>query len=215
MERVQKYTKPARVFHWVHTVAFFLLLITGIILFVPAFGAAAQDSWTRVIHRIGAVLFVVAPLIQIFANPKTAGASIKKAFTWGKDDIGWAMAMPKYYFLGDESTMPPQDEMNTGQKMWYTLLLIFGPVFLVTGILMWFFKYSLPSTVFQWSLFAHDVSFIIIFLMFLLHIYLGIIHPMMRKHGGCFRAMVPWDGTVSAEYAESHHSKWYKEVVKK
>jgi len=37
----------------------------------------------------------------------------------------------------------------------------------------------------------------------------------MRKHGGCFRAMVPWDGTVSAEYAESHHSKWYKEVVKK
>ena len=71
MERVQKYTKPARVFHWVHTVAFLLLLITGIILFVPAFGAAAQGSWTRVIHRIGAVIFVIAPLIQIFANGKT------------------------------------------------------------------------------------------------------------------------------------------------
>ena len=213
MERVQKYTKPARIFHWVHTGAFFLLLITGIILFVPAFGAAAQGSWTRVIHRIAAVIFVVAPLIQIFANPKTTGESIKKAFTWGKDDMGWAMAMPKYYFLGDESTMPPQDEMNTGQKMWYTLLLLFGPIFIITGILMWFFKYSLPSAVFQWSLIVHDIAFIVIFLMFLLHIYLGIIHPMMRKHGGCFSSMV--DGTVSVDYAESHHGKWYKEVAKK
>ena len=213
MERVQKYTKPARVFHWVHTGAFFILLITGIILFVPAFGAVAQGGLTRLIHRIGAVIFVVAPLIQIFANPRTAGESIKEAFTWGKDDLGWAMAMPRYYFLADESTMPPQNEMNTGQKMWYTLLLLFGPVFLITGILMWFFKNSLPPAVFQWSLIAHDVAFIVIFLMFLLHIYLGIIHPMMRKHGGCFSSMV--DGTVSADYAESHHGKWYAKTAKK
>ena len=109
--------------------------------------------------------------------------------------------------------MPPQDEMNTGQKMWYTLLLIFSPIFLVTGILMWFFKYSLPSAVFQWSLFAHDVAFIVIFLMFLLHIYLGIIHPMMRQHGGCFSSMV--DGTVSVDYAKSHHRKWYEKVARK
>ena len=213
MERVQKYTKPARIFHWTHTAAFLLLLITGIILFVPAFGAAAQDSWTRVIHRVAAVIFVVAPLIQLFANPRSAGTSIKKAFTWNGDDLKWAMAMPRYYFLGDESTMPPQDEMNTGQKMWYTLLLLFSPIFLVTGILMWFFKYSLPSGVFQWSLFAHDVSFIVIFLMFLLHIYLGIIHPMMRQHGGTFSSMT--DGTVTVEYAKSHHGKWYEKVAKK
>jgi len=213
MERVQKYTKPARVFHWAHTAAFLLLLITGIILFVPAFGAAAQDSWTRVIHRVGAVIFVLAPLIQLIANPKTAGESIKEAFSWGKDDLGWAKAMPKYYFLSNESTMPEQGHMNTGQKMWYTILLIFSPIFLITGILMWFFKYSLPSGVFQWSLFAHDVSFIVIFLMFLLHIYLGIIHPMMRQHGGCFSSMV--DGTVSVDYAKSHHGKWYNKVAKK
>ena len=213
MERVQKYTKPARIFHWVHTGAFLLLLITGIILFVPAFGAAAQDSWTRVIHRIGAVIFVLAPLIQIFANPKTAGASIKEAFTWNKDDLGWAMALPRYYFLCDDSTMTPQEHMNTGQKMWYVLLLLFSPIFLITGILMWFFKYSLPSVVFQWSLLAHDVAFIVVLLMFFVHIYMGVIHPMARQHGGTFSSMV--DGTVSAEYAKSHHGKWYEKVAKK
>ena len=213
MERVQKYTKPARVFHWVHSGAFLLLVITGIFLFVPAAGFLAQDSWSRVIHRVAAVIFVLAPLIQIIANRKTAWTSIKEAFTWNKDDLKWATALPSYYFLCDDSTMPPQEHMNTGQKMWYTLLLIFSPIFLITGILMWSFKYSLPSAVFQWSLFAHDVAFIVVLLMFFVHLYMGIIHPMARQHGGTFSSMV--DGTVSAEYAKSHHGKWYKEITKK
>jgi len=213
MERVRRYTKPAIAFHWVHTGAFLLLVFTGLILFVPAFGYLAQDSWTRVLHRIGAVVFILAPLIQFIANPKTAMASLKQAFTWGKKDLDWATAMPRYYFLADKSAMPPQDKMNTGQKLWLTLLVIFGPIFLITGILMWFFKYILPSAVFQWSVFAHDVAFIVIFLMFLVHIYMGVIHPLMRQHGGSFSSMV--DGTVTAYYAKSHHSKWYKEIAKK
>ncbi len=213
METIQKYTKVARVFHWVHTTAFLALVITGIFLFVPALGFLAQDSWSRVIHRIAAVIFVLAPLMQLFANPKTAGASIKQAFTWGKEDLEWLKAAPRYYFLGDESTMPPQPEMNSGQKLWYTMVLILGPVFVITGILMWFFKYSLVSAVFQWCVFVHDAAFIATFLMLLVHIYLGVLHPLMRQHGGSFNSMV--GGTVTVEYAKSHHGKWYDEVAKK
>ena len=123
------------------------------------------------------------------------------------------MAMPRYYFLSDEKAMLPQDEMNTGQKLWYLLIVIFSPIFVITGILMWFFGNILPSAVFQWSVFVHDVAFIIIFLMFLVHVYLGVIHPLMRQHGGSFRSMV--DGTVTTEYAKSHHGKWYERIVKK
>ena len=212
MDTVQKYSKPARIFHWIHTSAFILLVITGIFLFVPAIGFLAQDSWSRIIHRIAAVLFVIAPLIQIFANRKTAMESIKKAFTWGSDDLQWLIAAPRYYFLGDEGSMPPQDEMNTGQKLWYTMLLVLSPIFVITGILMWFFKYMLASAVFQWCVFFHDVAFIAIFLMFLVHIYLGVIHPLMRQHGGSFKSMV--NGKVTAEYAKSHHGKWYNRVAK-
>lgn len=211
--RVQKYTKVARIFHWVHTAAFILLVLTGIFLFVnPAAPLLAQDSWSRLIHRIAAVIFILAPLMQLIANRKTATASLKNAFSWGIDDFKWAMAMPQYYFLSNEEAMPPQDEMNTGQKLWFTILLVFSPIFVITGILMWFFK-DLPPAVFQWSLFVHDVAFIVIFLMFLVHVYLGVIHPLMRKHGGSFRAMV--DGTVTAEYAKSHHEKWYERITKK
>jgi formate dehydrogenase subunit gamma len=212
METVQKYTKVARTFHWVHTAAFIILVLTGIFLFVPAAGVLAQDSWSRVIHRVAAVIFIVAPLMQVFANPKTALSSIKEAFTWGPDDLEWLKAAPRYYFLNDESAMPPQNEMNSGQKMWLTVLLIMAPIFVITGILMWFFKSALPSAVFQWCVFVHDVAFIATFVFLLVHVYLGVIHPLMRTHGGSFRSMV--NGTVTAEYAKSHHGKWYNRVVK-
>ena len=211
-QRVQKYTKVARIFHWVHTAAFILLVITGIFLYVNA-GLVAQDSWSRLVHRIAAVIFVLAPLMQLIANTKTAGASLKTALTWSKDDLDWAMAMPRYYFLSDEEAMPPQDEMNTGQKLWYFIMLVFSPIFVITGILMWFFKDMLPSGVFQWSVFVHDVAFIVVFLMFLVHVYLGVIHPLMRQHGGSFSAMV--DGTVTTDYAKSHHGKWHERITKK
>lgn len=211
-QRVQKYTKVARIFHWVHTATFILLVITGIFLYVNA-GLVAQDSWSRLVHRIAAVIFVLAPLMQLVVNTKTAGASLKTALTWGKDDLDWVMAMPRYYFLADEEAMPPQDEMNTGQKLWFFILLVFSPIFVITGILMWFFKDILPSGVFQWSVFVHDVAFIVVFLMFLVHVYLGVIHPLMRQHGGSFRAMV--DGTVTTDYAKSHHGKWYERITKK
>jgi len=210
-QTVQKYSKTARVFHWVHTGAFLLLVITGIFLFVQA-GVVSQDSWSRLVHRIAAVIFVLAPLAQIIANPKTSMHSLKNAFTWGPDDIEWVKAMPRYYFLADESAMPPQDEMNAGQKMWLFLILVASPIFLITGVLMWFFGTILPAGVFQWSVFVHDIAFIVIFLMFLVHIYLGVIHPLMRKHGGSFRSMV--DGTLTTEYAESHHGKWYERIKK-
>ena len=210
-QTVQKYSKTARVFHWVHTGAFLLLVITGIFLFVQA-GVVAQDSWSRLVHRIAAVIFVLAPLAEIIANPKTSMHALKTAFTWGADDIEWVKAMPRYYFLADESAMPPQDEMNAGQKMWLFLILVASPIFLITGVLMWFFGTTLPAGVFQWSVFVHDIAFIVIFLMFLVHIYLGVIHPLMRQHGGSFRSMV--DGTLTTEYAESHHGKWYERIKK-
>jgi formate dehydrogenase subunit gamma len=211
-QTIHKYTKVARIFHWVHTAAFILLVLTGIFLFVNA-GFVTQDSWSRLVHRIAAVIFILAPFIQLIANKKTSISSLKTAFTWGIDDFNWALAMPRYYFLSDEKAMPPQDEMNTGQKLWYLLLVVFSPIFIITGILMWFFGNILPSGVFQWSLFVHDVAFIVIFLMFLVHIYLGVIHPLMRQHGGSFRAMV--DGTVTTEYAKSHHGKWYQRIAEK
>ena len=205
---VEKYRKPTRILHWIHAGAFVLLFLTGLVLFIPQLGIIAQDSWTRLIHRIAAVIFVIAPLIYIPMNWKATKRGIKDAFSWGADDIDWLQAAPRYYFLGDEQGMPPQGHMNTGQKMWWFIVIVFGVIFVITGAVMWFAKTTAPAAVLQWMVFVHDIAFIVTGAMLLLHIYLGVIHPLMTESWG---AMVR--GKMSAEYAKKHHAKWYEEVT--
>ena len=212
---IERYRKATRVLHWVHGGAFVLLFLTGLILFVPPLGFLAQDSWTRVIHRFAAVIFIVAPLIYIPFNWKTTWRGVKDAFTWGGEDIGWLKAAPRYYFLCDEEAMPPQDHMNTGQKMWWFMVIVFGLLFVVTGLIMWFSKTTAPAALLQWMVFIHDVAFIATGAMLFVHIYLSVIHPLMRPLNiGAWSSMTLTRGKVSVEYAKSHHGKWYDRVAK-
>jgi len=206
---VERYRKPTRLLHWIHSGAFVLLFLTGLVLFIPQLGFLAQDSVTRVIHRIAAIVFVIIPLWYLLTNWKASCKSIKEAFCWGADDIGWLKAAPRYYFLGDEKGMPPQGHMNTGQKMWWLMVIVFGILFVITGFVMWFLKAAAPAGLLQWTTLIHDISFIVTGCMLFVHIYLGVIHPLMTES---WNAMAR--GKVSTEYAKSHHAKWYKEIAK-
>jgi formate dehydrogenase subunit gamma len=206
---VEKYRKAIRVLHWIHSGAFVLLFLTGLVLFIPALGFLAQDSWTRLIHRVGAVIFIVAPVIYIILDPRAFIRGIKQALTWGSEDMGWLRAAPSYYFLGDEKSMPPQGAMNTGQKMWWFMVLVFGGLFVLTGLIMWFGKTVAPAAVLNWMVFIHDVAFIVTGAMFFLHIYLAVFHPLMNEAWG---SMI--HGKISVDYAKAHHGKWYEEITK-
>ena len=105
--------------------------------------------------------------------------------------------------------MPPQGEMNTGQKLWWLIVLVFGALFVITGLIMAFAKTSASPAVLQWMVFIHDISFIVTGAMFFVHIYLGVVHPLMTD---AWSAMT--GGKVSAEYAKKHHAKWYAEISK-
>jgi len=202
-QAVEKYTKAVRALHWVHTSAFVLLFLTGLILFIPGLSGLAQGSITRIIHRVGAVVFIAAPVIYLFVNPSAVRRGLKKAFTWGSEDKGWLKAAPAYYFLNKESEMPPQGEMNTGQKMWWLITVVFSALFIITGLVMWFAS----GQAVQWMVVIHDISFIVTGSMLFLHIYLGVFHPMMKE---ALQSIVT--GKISAEYAKSHHGKWYDEI---
>ncbi len=208
-QEVERYDKPTRVLHWVHLVAFCLLFLTGLVLFIPQLGIIAQDSWTRVIHRIAAIILIIAPLIYIPMNWTATKRGVKKAFSWGTDDIGWLKAAPRYYFLGDEKGMPPQGSMNTGPKVWVFFGAILRVIFILTGLVMWFAKTTASPGVLQWMVLLHDITFIISGAMLFVHIYLGVIHPLMTES---WRAIVR--GKVSAEYAKKHHGLWYDEITK-
>jgi len=209
-ERVEKYSRATRILHHIHTAAFILLFLTGLVLFVPQLGVLAQGSWTRIVHRIAALAFIIAPTLYTILKPRAAIAAVKEAFTWGKDDLGWLKAAPRYYFLSDEKDMPAQGHMNTGQKLWWFIVLGTGAVFILTGLIMWFLKTVAPGALLQWMVFLHDIAFIAAGAMLFVHVYLGVIHPMMTEAWSAISK-----GTVSKHYAQSHHGKWYEEQLHK
>ncbi|MFC1926141.1 formate dehydrogenase subunit gamma [Chloroflexota bacterium] len=204
---VERFKKRTIYFHWVHTAAFLVLLITGAILFFPGLGGLTSGGATRLIHRIAVVVFVAAPLAYFAFNPKMSLHFIKETLTWSKDDIKWLGKAPDYYFGGAEDKMPPQGHVNTGQKMWQVVVLLTGALFLITGLFMWFFKDTLASGVFQWCLLIHDIAFILAITMLFVHVYLSFIHPRMTES---LRSML--DGKISVKYAKHHYGKWYDEV---
>jgi len=207
---VEKFKVRSRWLHWIVVASAFTLAITGLFLYVPQWGIVAQDGWTRLIHRIASVLFIAAPALYILATPRGSLSFLKTTLSWGKDDVEWLKVAPDYYFGGDEDKMPPQPEMNSGQKLFALAAIACTLGFIITGAIMWFAKGSVPASVFQWSVFVHDVCFIVGGSFTLLHLYLGAIHPRMTES---LRSMIT--GKVSVEYAKSHHGKWYNEVAEK
>ncbi|RLC93780.1 MAG: hypothetical protein DRI39_04750 [Chloroflexi bacterium] len=205
---VERFRARSRWLHWAIVLASAALLLTGAFLYVDQWGIAAQDGWSRLIHRIMGVVFVGVPLLYFLITPGRTLAWIKEVFSWGRDDIEWLKAAPEYYFGGDESRMPPQPHMNSGQKMWALVAVVCGVGLAITGLIMWFFKGDVGPGVFQWSVFFHDVFVIAGGTMTLVHVYLGAVHPRMTES---LKSM--FTGKVSAEYAKSHYGKWYREVA--
>ena len=208
-EVIERYSRPVRILHWVNAITWIVLFITGLFFFVPQFGGAAAGGVSGLLHRIAAVIMVGWAVIYFVGSPKAALRGIGEAFKWGSDDIKWLQAAPAYYFFGEERSMPAQEHMNTGQKLWWLTVLGAGALMIITGALMWFFKDIISADAFLWSAFFHDVGFIALLSFAFLHVYLSAFHPKMR---GIFWSM--WRGTVSARYAESHHKKWYDKVKK-
>jgi formate dehydrogenase subunit gamma len=207
---VVRYRKPARILHWICTAAFIILFITGIARFVSSQGQVASDGWLYILHLAAGVIFIAAPVIYFLANRKASLKGIKYALAWGKEDMDWTKAAPQYYFLCDERGMPPQGYLNTLQKVWLLLVIVFGSILAVSGVIMWALELLASVEFLELMLFAHDIAFIAIGTMFLVHVYISVLHPMSGPMGtGAWSAVTR--GKVSVEYARLHHEKWYQE----
>lgn len=175
---IERYRKPARVLHWVLAAAFSILFITGIARFISGQGEIASGGWVQILHIVAGVVFIAAPVIYFPMNSKASLKGIKYALIWGKEDMDWTKAAPQYYFLCDERGMPPQGYFNTLQKVWLLLTIVFGSVLAVSGVIMWAFESSASVEFLELMLFAHDIAFITIGTMFLVHVYISVLHPM-------------------------------------
>ncbi len=201
-QELKRYRKRTVWFHWVYTVSFLALMLTG--------GIVGQDLIFRIIHRIAAAAFVAGPIIYFIINPRTALQFLKTSFTWNRYDLISLKALTKYYLGGSRNDVPPQGFADSGQKGWQLTVILAHVFFVMTGAGMWFRAAGdISSDQFGWLVIMHDFAFIASGSMLAIHAYLKIIHPQTRKS---FGAMI--SGNISSEYAKEYHRQWYDEVTK-
>lgn len=203
---IPKYTLVERTMHWLHTATFVPLALTGLILYLPFLQPLAQGGagqLLRLIHRVAAVLFGLLPILYLIIQPRRLLMSLRE-FLFDKEDIGWLKGAFGYYLLGKHAAMPPQGRFNTGEKMNGMIMVLSWITFGITGLVMWFGKGIVSTTLFRWMVVFHDLAMIASVCMFLVHLYLAVAHPLMWAGLVSMRF-----GVTSADYAAEHHARWY------
>jgi cytochrome b subunit of formate dehydrogenase len=139
-----------RIFHWTVTAAFFVLLLSGLVLYTPAVSSLAEGGWTRIAHRVAAVSLAVMIASYVAIDHRGALAWLKDAAIW----------------TAGASVNP--DTWKRKHKLLITLGVM---VFAVTGFIQWFLKDAVPRDAFPISVMVHDVAFFGAIIVLLLHAY--------------------------------------------
>ncbi len=195
---VRRFTLTERLLHWVHASAFFVLLGSGLVLYLPSLSRAVSRRplikdvhvWTAVSWG-GAIL-----LIALLGNRRALARTIREIDLFDRDD--------RRFLAGRLDA--PQGRFNAGQKLNAILTAAFATLFAISGFLLWYgerdTRFRLPGTVF-----LHDTLMYLSVGLLVGHLYLAVIHPATRH---ALRGMTL--GTVREDWARRHHAKWVDEL---
>lgn len=195
---VLRYRSGQRFVHWVHAVAFFVLLITGMALVWPPLSFLAAGGLSRLLHRVAAVVFLLTPVLYALLDFRGLRDLIWDSFTYTREDLEWLKGFPGY-FLGRTSHLPPQGRINAGQKIHHALTILSYFTISASGLILWLGKGSLGPTGLLIATMTHDLSMAIMAVLTVGHIYFTFVYDALP-------AMTT--GYVTEEYARMEHPLW-------
>ena len=219
MRYIQRQSSFARGLHWIHTIACMSLFVTGIMLFVPAVassvGVGAMQG-ARTIHRVMAVIFIAAPLLGIVVNPKGFMHFMKCMFyKWDANDWKFMGKFFPYLFLGPgKQHMPEQKELKSGQAFSDWIIIALALLISASGVVLWLSAagVAVNESLALWMIVAHDVAFVLLGLLMIIHVYLGA--GVFQPYRGSLRLMFG-DGRVPESDALYHWGTWAREEFQK
>jgi formate dehydrogenase subunit gamma len=191
---VERFTVTERLLHWVHASAFFLLLGSGLVLYLPSLSAAVgRRPLVKDVHFYTGIAWAGAILlVAVLGNRRALRATVREIDIFDRDDLR---------FLAG-NTHAPQGRFNAGQKVNAILTAAFAVLFFVSGLLLW---YGERDTRFRLSgtIFLHDALMYVSLVIVVGHLYLALVNPATRHS---IRGMTL--GSVRADWARRHHAKW-------
>lgn len=195
-ELVQRFSRTERAVHWVHATAFFSLLATGLVLYLPSLASAVgRRPLVKGLHLYTAVAWAVAIVLVVLLGDRAGlRRTLRELDAFDEDDLLWLRRYDR-----------PQGRFNAGQKLNAALTAAFAGLFAVSGVLLWLgerdHRFRLASTIL-----LHDWLTVFSVVLVAGHLYLALIHPA-TKHA--LQGITV--GTVRRDWAEQHHAKWVRE----
>jgi formate dehydrogenase subunit gamma len=196
---LRRFTVTERALHWAHASGFFVMLATGLILYLPALSTwISRRNLVKNVHLWAALAWAVAlAAVVVVGNRRALRESWREAERIDRDDRRWL-----------RGRRAPQGRFNAGQKLNILLTAALAVVFAVSGLFLWLgerdhrFLFSGTGTV-------HDAATLASVALVTGHLYLALVHPTTRHalHGMT-------TGEVRADWAVRHHRKWADEQLR-
>ena len=200
--KVLRYSVGPRIIHAVLASSFLILLITGMVIFIPALSGWAAGGTSRLLHRIGAVMFMLIPVLYLIFDRPAAKHLLVDSFHYDKDDVRWLSQIYRY-FMGYAKDMPPQGRLNAGQKIHHASVVIFSATIVGSGLVLWFAKGDMGPEGLAIAAMVHDVSMLALTVLLVGHLYFTFVYKALQ-------GMV--SGYIPEEEAMIEHPKWVAEL---
>jgi len=201
--KMLRFTAFERFVHWMTTVSFFVLALTGLNIafgkkiLLPLIGPDVFSTWTQAAkfaHNFIGFPFTIG-VVLMFLVWVANNLPTRVDFEWMKRGGGM--------FGGEE---PPALRFNAGEKLIFWIVVGGGGAAAGTGYILLFPFYGTGIAGMQTAQIIHSVVGMLYIAAILVHIYMGTLGTE-----GAFEGM--WTGEVDVNWAKSHHSLWYKEQM--
>jgi len=193
---IRRFSRTERTLHWVHAAAFFVLLGSGLVLYVPRLSElVGRRPFVKDVHfDTGLAWMVAIALIVVLGDRRGLRRTLRELDGFDRDDRLWLRRIPR-----------PQGRFNAGQKLNAALTASFALLFAVSGVLLWYGERN-NSFRFASTILLHDGLMYISLVVVIGHLYLALIYPSTRH---ALRGMTT--GSVRRDWARQHHRKWVDE----
>jgi len=178
----------------VHASAFFVLLGSGLILYIPSLSTTFADRpLIKDVHFYTAVSWAGAMLlIALLGNRRSVLRTIREVDLFDRDD--------RRFLAGHTSS--PQGRFNAGQKVNVIVTAAFATLFCISGMLLWLGERNTDIRL-GGTLYLHDALMYLSVVIVVGHLYLALINRSTRHS---LRGITL--GTVREDWAAAHHAKW-------
>ncbi len=200
-----RYARSDRVNHWIVSICFVLLSLSGLAFFHPAFfffsAVLGGPVWARILHPF---LGVVLSVAFVFLSIRFWTENYLKPV-----DIAWLKRIDEVINNEDGPDQLPVGKYNAGQKLMFWSMVVSVAFLLLSGILIWraYFSEYFPIVVVRMGMVIHMLAAFIGIISLIVHVYAAIWVK------GTIRAMTR--GDVESAWAKHHHPAWYREMTEK